>query len=181
MVAEQNKPVQLPGILGRGENYINDKVIQPFRQGLDTIGNGLEKYANDNSNLTPLTRGLVGGLGALTKAAPVGNNIRETVGNALVMPELGAEESTLGRLGEARPERDAVDIMSGHAAQIPKETWIKKAGAEYKGSMPHPKGGVLHFFNDPQTGSTLALHGNSIRSEHDVLEHMRNSRTKFSK
>lgn len=168
----QSKPIQLPGILGRGEDYINNKVIQPFRQGLDTIGTGLQADSR-KPGLTPLASGLEYGLGSLTKAAPVGHDLRSTIGMALVPPELG-EETGLA-------SRNAGDIMSDQAAQVPKQTWIEKAGAEYKGSMPHPKGGDLHYFNDPKTGSTLAMRDNDIKSHYDVKDKMEASRKKFAR
>ena len=174
---KQNQPTPLPGILGRGEDYINSKVIQPFRQGLDTIGSGLQADSR-KPGLTPLASGLEYGLGSLTKAAPVGNNLRETAAAMIVPPELG-EEAGLGIMGKGT--KDAVDIMSEHAAQVPPETWIKKAGATYKGSMPHPNGGSLHFFNDPKTDSTLAMTDKEIRSHHDVLDKINESRAKFDK
>lgn len=62
----------------------------------------------------------------------------------------------------------------------PKEA-IEKAGARYEGSMEHPKGGRLHMFTDPKTGSSLALHDSKIEGPETVKDHMHDSRRKFGK
>lgn len=84
--------------------------------------------------------------------------------------------------GPQGKKRDAVDVMSDHAAQIPKRVWIEKAGGIYRGSMDHPKGGKLHMFDDPKSPNpkaTLTLHDDNIHSQHDVLDHMRAKRKEF--
>jgi hypothetical protein len=65
---------------------------------------------------------------------------------------------------------------SGPHAQI-----IKDAGGKPTGTMEHPTKGTLHTFNDPKTGSTLAMYQKDITSPQAVQLKMMDSRAKFNK
>jgi len=61
----------------------------------------------------------------------------------------------------------------------PKEV-IEKAGGKYRGAIHHPtRDEDLHHFDDPVTGSTLAMYDREITDPEAVREHMRQSRAKF--
>jgi hypothetical protein len=108
---DESKP--LPGFLGKAEDYVNNKVIAPFRNGLDNKGRDLEDYAAHASGLTPLARGLVGGTGKMMEFAPIGHNVRETALANLPMvgPEINAEEKLALNEGKSlmQPAEEAAE------------------------------------------------------------------------
>lgn len=87
----------LPGVLGRGEDWLNKKVVAPFRKGLDVIGSDLSNDASSGHTssgyvLNRPQQAVMGGVGALMKyGVPVGSNLRETAGMAIVPPGLSPE------------------------------------------------------------------------------------------
>ncbi len=56
---------------------------------------------------------------------------------------------------------------------------IEHVGMEYKGEMENPKGGSIHLFNDPKTGSTLAMRDHEIKDPQTVRDKVALSRQEF--
>jgi len=75
---------------------VSDKVLKPFREGLDKMGADLEHagergYTQGGTALPPLAAKLVQGVGTTLRFVPVGSNVKETMAANLVPPELGPE------------------------------------------------------------------------------------------
>src|SRR5579885_2176721 len=82
------------GKVNEWEDAANKKVVQPFRQGLDTIGSDLQEagesgHTKSGGQLTGPARALASGVGTLIKNAPVGSTVRDTALMALTpsLPE----------------------------------------------------------------------------------------------
>ncbi len=81
-------------LVNSAEDTINKKVIAPFRQGLDNMGEDLQNagetgHTVTGGQLSGPTRALASGVGTLLKNAPVGSNVRDTAMMALTpsLPE----------------------------------------------------------------------------------------------
>jgi hypothetical protein len=88
--------------LGEHEQHLSDRVLKPFREGLDRMGEDLQQAAGTGhtktgGQLTTPTRLLLGGVGTLLKQVPVGRNVSETVQAMATPPELGPEGKALSR------------------------------------------------------------------------------------
>ncbi len=82
--------------LQTGEKNLSEKVLQPFREGVDRIGDELQQagetgHTKSGGQLTGPTRALVGTVGELMKQVPVGRDVKSTVQAMAVPPELGPE------------------------------------------------------------------------------------------
>lgn len=76
--------------LSTHEEHFSDKVLKPFREGLDRMGDDLvEKGLDTHIPLLAAT-------GAAMKAVPVGKNVKETAAALMVPPEVG-KENVLGK------------------------------------------------------------------------------------
>jgi hypothetical protein len=80
----------------RFEKNLSEKVLQPFREGADRIGDELQEagetgHTRSGGQLTGPTRALVGTVGELMKQVPVGRDVKSTVQALAVPPELGPE------------------------------------------------------------------------------------------
>lgn len=76
--------------LSTHEQHFSDKVLKPFRQGLDNMGNELVEKGLDTH--IPL----LAAAGEAMKAVPVGKNVKETAAALVTPPEL-SEENLLGK------------------------------------------------------------------------------------
>lgn len=122
---------------------LSEKVLAPFRQGLDNMAEDLETagetgHTKSGGALNSATRALASGTGAALKMVPVGKDVKETAQMALTPPEFAELGVTL------------------HPEQI-----IKEAGLVYKGEMvPTSK---LHMFEHPDhPGKTASLFEHEI-------------------
>jgi hypothetical protein len=82
--------------LGEHEQHLSDRVLKPFREGLNRMGNDLQQAAGTGhtktgGQLTTPIRLLLGGVGTLLHQVPVGSNVSETVQALATPPELGPE------------------------------------------------------------------------------------------
>ena len=152
--------------LGEHAQHFSDKVLKPFREELDSMGEDLQNagetsHTKTGGQLTEPTRALASGVGTLLKAVPVGKNVGDTLQANIVPPEL--EELGV----ELHPDQILEDAVRVKGVKVPPERdtgifheHIKKGGAVPGGIQ---KGdaeiGVpdLALFHDPATGSTLAL------------------------
>jgi len=81
-------------IFDEHENDFSERVLAPFRQGLDNMAADLQQAAESGhtktgGQLTQATRALAEGVGGLLKQVPVGRNVRETAqAIALPIPDL---------------------------------------------------------------------------------------------
>lgn len=82
------------GFLSDLETHASENVIAPFRAGLDRMGEELQQagesgHTATGGQLTGPTRALASGVGTLLKAAPIGNNVKDTALMALTptLPE----------------------------------------------------------------------------------------------
>ena len=101
-------------LLEKYGQHFSEKVLTPFREGLDRIGDQLQEagesgHTQSGGQLTGPTRALVSGVGALVKQVPVGRDFKSTAlawatppelpeGNALSQ-ELNAWERTGKEIG----------------------------------------------------------------------------------
>lgn len=83
--------------LATHEQHLSEKVLKPFRQGLDNMAEDLQNAAESGTTksggqMTPVTRALAAGAGAALKAVPVGSDVKSTAAGLITPPELGTEE-----------------------------------------------------------------------------------------
>src|SRR6266404_6324882 len=79
-------------LLQKYGQHFSEKVLAPFREGLDRIGDQLQQAGESGHTpaggaLTGPTRALVSGAGTLLKQVPIGRNIKETALMSLTPPE----------------------------------------------------------------------------------------------
>ena len=79
-------------LLQKYGQHFSEKVLAPFREGLDRIGDQLQQAGESGHTpaggaLTGPTRALVSGVGTLLKQVPVGRNVKETALMSLTPPE----------------------------------------------------------------------------------------------
>jgi hypothetical protein len=132
----------------RAAKYVDDKIISPFKAGIDNTAHNLERVGLDTHSP------LLAGTAKLMQAAPVGNNMKETA-QALMYPSwagMGPEERGLAaeaKLGELNKSMKPVPGSPQGAGAAPAlQTRLspgamgadKLAGkqANLSGSMPKP-------------------------------------------
>src|SRR5439155_18708297 len=74
--------------LGEHEQHLSEKVLAPFRTGLDRMSEDLQQAASSGhtqsgGQLNPVTRALAGGAGAALRMVPVGKEVKETAAMAV--------------------------------------------------------------------------------------------------
>lgn len=100
---------KMKNFLAKHEEHFSDKVLKPFREGLDRMGDDLVEKGLDTH--IPLLAAAGGAL----KAVPVGANVKDTAAALVVPPELGEE----GALSKAFSKLEGHEVVSmpqgGHA------------------------------------------------------------------
>jgi hypothetical protein len=181
--------------LGEHAQHFSDKVLKPFREELDRMGEGLQTAGETGrtptgGQLTEPTRALASGVGTLLKQVPVGKDVKETLQMAATdLPKL-PEGHIFSHIEGVRPLEELIseDAVRVKGVTIPPERdtgvfheHIKKGGAVPGGIQ---KGdaeiGVpdLALFHDPATGSTLALPTDKISPE-NVQKQIQTSRKQY--
>jgi hypothetical protein len=89
-------PQSVKNAAGKVDAAISDKVLKPFRQGLNNMGEDLTQAAETGhtktgGQLTGPAKALAGAAGTALKWVPVGENLKETAAMSIVPPELGPE------------------------------------------------------------------------------------------
>lgn len=107
-------PAPVKKAAGKVDTAVSEKVLKPFREGLENMGSDLQEAGETGrtktgGQLTPVTRALAGAAGTALKAVPVGSNLKETAVMALTPPELGPEGKTLSKEIQAG-ENVALDL-----------------------------------------------------------------------
>ncbi len=114
-------------LLEKYGQHFSEKVLAPFREGLDRLGEDLQQAGESGHTptggaLTGPTRALVSGAGALLKQVPVGRDIKSTALAWATPPELGPESKALSRelkAGEKAEQWRPHDLGKEH--EIPSE------------------------------------------------------------
>jgi hypothetical protein len=117
--------------LAQHEQHLSDKVLRPFRAGLDQMADDLQRagesgHTQSGGQLNTATRALAVGTGALLRQVPVGKDIRETVTMALAPPEFGPEGKALSK--EVRAARAAESKVVSPAKEVPKSPQHEAVG-----------------------------------------------------
>lgn len=96
------------------EAHLSEKVLKPFREGLDNMASDLEEagesgHTKTGGQLTGPTRALAAGTGALLRMVPVGADAKSTAQALMVPPDLKEEGLDFSKLEghalvEAAPE-----------------------------------------------------------------------------
>jgi hypothetical protein len=137
------------------QTHASEKVLKPFREGLDAMAQDLQAAAQSGhtqtgGQLTEPARALAGGVGTLLKYVPIGQDVPETVAMA-ANPELGPEE------------KGAIDLSGLRIREIPAEVpkaspeqMIKDQGLIYKGELTPGSG--AHMMEHPHyPGKTATM------------------------
>jgi hypothetical protein len=77
--------------LAEHEQHLSDKILKPFRTGLDNMADEIENSPYVKA-ASPVAKGVVSGVTNLMRSVPVGKDVKETVQAMAVPPELGPEE-----------------------------------------------------------------------------------------
>ncbi len=113
-------------LLEKYGQHFSEKVLAPFREGLDRIGDQLQQagesgHTQSGGRLTDPTRALVSGAGTLLKQVPVGRNVKETIQMSLAPPEFGPEGKALSKeLKAAQKTESAIDLSGLRTRAVPK-------------------------------------------------------------
>jgi len=104
---------KMKNFLGEHEQHLSEKVLKPFRQGLDNMADDLEEAAGTGhtrtgGELTPVTRLLAGGVGRALRFVPIGSNVKETAAALVVPPEMGPEGKALSKKINAAQKAEPV-------------------------------------------------------------------------
>ena len=142
------------------EQHLSEKVLAPFRQGLDNLASDLEAAASSGhtksgGELNPVTRGLVGATGVALRAVPVGTNLKETAAALIVPPEFpeGRALSKEIKAGESVAEKAAPNLEGLRTREVspaPQKSPFRIAAetpekhAEFQEAVKNTEGAELH-------------------------------------
>lgn len=132
---------KMKSFLSDHEQHLSDKVLKPFRQGLDNMADDLEEAAGTGhtqtgGQLTPVTRLLAGGVGKALRFVPVGKDVRETAAALAVPPEMGPE----GKI--AKEESVGETYLKSLNREAPEVETVEKTGPR-RNASGEPGGGGL--------------------------------------
>ena len=124
--------------IGHLEDKVSDKVLKPFRSGLDAMADDLQHAAETGhtaggGQLNPTTRALVGGAGAALRAVPVGSDVKSTALMSVVPPELGPEAKNLSKeikAGEGVVEKAAPNLEGLRTREVSPVTAVESSAKE---------------------------------------------------
>ena|SRR2546421_3855801 len=127
--------------LNKWEGKLSEKILAPFRSGLDSMAQDIQQAAESGhtatgGQLSGPTRALADGVGSLLKQVPVGRNVKETVQMSLIPPELGVEGRTLSKELKGAQKTTSVIDLSGlrtrpiqtPSANATETGWLTRAG-----------------------------------------------------
>jgi len=112
--------------LAQHEQHLSDRVLKPFRAGLDQMATDLERagetgHTHSGGALTNATRALAVGTGAMLRMVPVGRDVKETVGMAIAPPEFGPEGKALSKeIKVARAAEKVHEPVGIHEDDVPR-------------------------------------------------------------
>jgi len=106
--------------LSEHEQHFSDKILKPFREGLDSMADEIDKSPVVKA-ASPTAQGVAKGTAELLRAVPIGKNIKETAAAAIVPPDFGSLEGHV--LEEAAPKatREATVAVGGTGAASSEE------------------------------------------------------------
>jgi hypothetical protein len=114
------------GFLSKWEGKLSERVLAPFRSGLDSMARGLQQagesgHTASGGQLSGPTRALVSGVGELLKQVPVGKDVKETALMALTPPEFPEVKgiSRELRVGEKSAAKLDFSHIPGHTEVSP--------------------------------------------------------------
>jgi hypothetical protein len=92
--------------LSEHEQHLSEKVLAPFRTGIDRMSEDLVQagesgHTPTGGQLTGPTRALASGVGELLRQVPVGKDVKSTILANVIPPELGPEGKALSKEAKA--------------------------------------------------------------------------------
>lgn len=129
--------------LSEHEQNLSEKVLAPFRTGLDRMSEDLQQagesgHTASGGQLTGPTRALASGVGSLLKQVPIGRNVKETALMALTPPEFPEAKGISRELKAGEKSAAKLDFshIPGHA-EVSAEKAERRAGVGgYSGDSP---------------------------------------------
>jgi hypothetical protein len=161
-------------LLEKYGQHFSEKVLAPFREGLDRIGDQLQQagesgHTQSGGRLTDPARALLSGAGTLLKQVPVGRNVKETIQMSLTPPEFGLEGKALSKeLKAAQKTESAIDLSGLRTRAVSKAEAPQKSPFRIAAETPDK---VSDFYSAVQNteGAELSDSGLTL----DVVRHQK--------